>query len=578
LRGKTDCTTFKYRVGRATWEFLAMRHPRVRLAVLATSALACALAAAPAAAQHRPGGPGGGVGGGAPHAAPAPRAAPAVPHFSAPVAPHFAAPVAPHYTAPVAPRLSAPVAPQITAPQVPRAPQITNVPPQITPRTTPNVAPRPANPQVARPAPEQSGHPAWRYVPRNLAGPTQPGAPGERNLTPPGGTGPAARNPGHALRDRNALSAYARAVPNHPNQTLLGATANRPFAALALRNPAIANRAGSAGGAGLARGTFQGKFAGRHFDQWRHRRFFPVVIGWLGPVFWPYAYNDFFDYTFYPHGYDTFWPYAYDDVYQGIFGRYAYSSSSAYAALEQPAVVAVPSGGGSSGGGRRFGADLCSSQVAGLTNWPVDQIAQTVEPNDAQRALLEDVRAATSQAVDILKTACPTDLPSTSTGRIEAMRLRLVAMLDAVRTVRPAFERFYQSLNDEQRARINALGPDEQEAQQTQRNLAQLCNERAAGVAGLPTDRIERLLRPDDAQRDALQELQDATTRASDLLKSECPTGQPLTVPGRLAAMEQRLDTMLRAVELVQPALERFYGALTDEQKERFNRFTPAQG
>ena len=70
----------------------------------------------------------------------------------------------------------------------------------------------------------------------------------------------------------------------------------------------------------------------------------------------------------------------------------------------------------------------------------------------------------------------------------------------------------------------------------------------------------------------------DATAQAANLLQSDCPTAQPLTVPGRLAAMEQRLDAMLRAVELVQPALERFYGALSDEQKERFNRLTPAQG
>jgi LTXXQ motif family protein len=49
-------------------------------------------------------------------------------------------------------------------------------------------------------------------------------------------------------------------------------------------------------------------------------------------------------------------------------------------------------------------------------------------------------------------------------------------------------------------------------------------------------------------------------------------------MPGRLVAREQRLDTMLRAVELVQPALERFYSSLSDEQKERFNRLTPVQG
>ena len=46
----------------------------------------------------------------------------------------------------------------------------------------------------------------------------------------------------------------------------------------------------------------------------------------------------------------------------------------------------------------------------------------------------------------------------------------------------------------------------------------------------------------------------------------------------RLEAIEQRLDAMLRAIQTVQPALEKFYGALSDEQKERFNRVSPAQG
>jgi LTXXQ motif family protein len=51
-----------------------------------------------------------------------------------------------------------------------------------------------------------------------------------------------------------------------------------------------------------------------------------------------------------------------------------------------------------------------------------------------------------------------------------------------------------------------------------------------------------------------------------------------LTPVGRLQAMEQRLDAMLRAVQTVEPALEKFYASLGDEQKERFNRLSPAQG
>ncbi len=36
--------------------------------------------------------------------------------------------------------------------------------------------------------------------------------------------------------------------------------------------------------------------------------------------------------------------------------------------------------------------------------------------------------------------------------------------------------------------------------------------------------------------------------------------------------MEQRLQAMLQAIDTVQPALERFYASLSDEQKARFDR------
>jgi hypothetical protein len=178
--------------------------------------------------------------------------------------------------------------------------------------------------------------------------------------------------------------------------------------------------------------------------------------------------------------------------------------------------------------------------------------------------VLDELKDATARALDILKAAC----------RIEAMRQRLDAMLQAVRTIRAVVEKFYQSLNDE-KARFNALSPDSPDQQQAQRNLTQVCGERASGIASLPLERIERAVQPDGGQRSALKELQDATAQAVNLLSSDCPTYRALTPIGRLQAMEERLDAMLRAVQTVQPALEKFYASLSDEQKERFNRISP---
>ena len=339
----------------------------------------------------------------------------------------------------------------------------------------------------------------------------------------------------------------------------------------ALRNPFFANRPA------LAHAIFHGRFA--QFPFQHHRHFVPIiVIGFIGPLFWPYAYDDFLDYTFYPYAYDAFWPYAYDDVYDGIIGVYgsgggpAYGGSgsrSAYAAT--PGRLQQPSAG--------VTRDVCSGQTAGVTDWRINEIAQAVEPDEGQRAALDELKTAMAKALDILKGACPTGLPSTPTGRIEAMHVRLSAMLEAVRTVRAPLTKFYDLLSDEQKARFNALpSGDDQNEPERRRDLTELCSERASGIASLPLERMERAVQPDEAQRASLRDLQNAVAQAGELLKTDCPTYKPITPVVRIDAMEQRLDAMLRAVDTVHPALQKFYGSLSDEQKERFNRLAPAQG
>ena len=175
-------------------------------------------------------------------------------------APHFSAP---HFSAP---RISTPrVAPHIAS----------------TPRIAPHVARSPATPHIA---------------PQRL---TRPALPQHPVTT---GQIPSARTLQHVAPTNQASRALA----------LVGAGA---ASAHVLRNQFIAKRPA------FARATFQGRFA--QFPL-RHRHFRPIVIGWFGPLFWPYAYDDFLDYAFYPYAYDSFWPYAYDDVYDGMFGLYEF--------------------------------------------------------------------------------------------------------------------------------------------------------------------------------------------------------------------------------------------------------------
>src|SRR6266404_357377 len=107
-------------------------------------------------------------------------------------------------------------------------------------------------------------------------------------------------------------------------------------------------------------------------------------------------------------------------------------------------------------------------------------------------------------------------------------------MLAAVQTVRPALERFYQSLSDEQKARFNAIAPadDRGGAAKDQRDLTKLCDERAPGVTDLPIDRIAQAVQPTPAQRAALDELKDTSVKAAQRLKTDPNTDPDRTSRG----------------------------------------------
>src|SRR5262249_26763475 len=102
-----------------------------------------------------------------------------------------------------------------------------------------------------------------------------------------------------------------------------------------------------------------------------------------------------------------------------------------------------------SNGTERRAAEVCSDDAAQLTDGPIERISEIVQPTAAQRPALDELRAASAKAIEMLKSGCPKDLPSIPTGRLAAMESRLQVMLAAVQTVRPALERFYQSLSDE---------------------------------------------------------------------------------------------------------------------------------
>ena len=220
---------------------------------------------------------------------------------------------------------------------------------------------------------------------------------------------------------------------------------------------------------------------------------------------------------------------------------------------------------------------MCGQDSRDIAGLPIDQFQQAIQPTGEQAAALDDLANASVKAAQDIKAACPSDIALTAPSRLAAMQRRIEAMIAAVQTVQPPLEKFYGLLNDEQKAKLTALGNDQRQNNATkvpQARFAKLRG-RATGLMEWPAAEIDQTVRPTDAQRASLTALQNATTQAADLLKTSCTTNDPLTPPARLAAVGKRLDSMLQAVKIVSAALNDFYGTLSDEQKARFEAIGP---
>ncbi len=99
---------------------------------------------------------------------------------------------------------------------------------------------------------------------------------------------------------------------------------------------------------------------------------------------------------------------------------------------------------------------MCSPAAAGFAEWRVDRLEQAIKPTDAQRAKFDELKTASNKAADIMRSACPTDFPKTAVARIEVMEKHADAMLQAIKTVRPAMEAFYATLSDEQKTKLDS--------------------------------------------------------------------------------------------------------------------------
>jgi hypothetical protein len=308
--------------------------------------------------------------------------------------------------------------------------------------------------------------------------------------------------------------------------------------------------------------------------------------GWVGPVFWPYAYYDiscgiFWGYWGFGCGApywsvaygNPFWGYGYGDIYSGLFSPFAFADLAPYLANGPSSVRHARSKTGVAPASAI--AQMCGDDTKEVASWPIDRIQQLVSPDDQQRTALDDLANASVKAAQVIKSGCPTSVAFTPTGRLAAMEQRIEAMQQAIETVRGPLDTFYDALTDEQKAKFNAADqPPAQEKNGRQRGTAQNCTAANARTQW-PEARIEAALHPNEAQQAKLKALESASAKAAEQLAASCPTELPATPPARLAVESKRLGVMLTAVKNVRGALDAFYADLNDEQKAQFNQIGP---
>ena len=321
--------------------------------------------------------------------------------------------------------------------------------------------------------------------------------------------------------------------------------------------------------------------------------------GWVGPLFWPFADDDLTDAVLLGDG-APLWAYGYADIYAAIFAPYGTSELAAYAAAPSRR-SRVPSL-----------QQLCDTGDS--TGFPTERISALLQPNEVQRAALDELEAAWISAGETIRASCPSQAATTAADRFALMQGRLDAMIGALDVIAPPLTKFYDLLDDGQKASLDALAKDQNKdpretrkerriasaAERSRKELqAAMCQASRDPKDDVkddvkndmdaqrqyqqlvkqqwPADDIATTLRLDDTGRATLQVLQDTTMRTMGDLSS-CPPKDALTVPARLAAAKARLESMRQAARSVGDALDDFEHGLSDEQKGQFETMGQRRG
>ncbi len=286
-------------------------------------------------------------------------------------------------------------------------------------------------------------------------------------------------------------------------------------------------------------------------------------LGTVGPLAWPSAYEDVVGFALWPKEYgERLRAHGIADVLGTALVPSATlaartRANNAQARADEPNAAPVAAG--------------CGSVDLTATDWPIAQIATSIELDAAQRGALDQLTTALSDAIASIKSTCRGDEAGlTPVERIQVMQNTLWAVHGAAQLIRGPLARFYDSLTDQQKQQFAAPAPQQANARGISRaDMARMCGAPVSNEA--PMRQIEQSLRPTKAQRASLDALQKTSSEMGQFLMASCLKPIEATPAARLDAAADRLTAVIFAASNVNITLNDFTSQLSDEQKSKLN-------
>ena len=221
----------------------------------------------------------------------------------------------------------------------------------------------------------------------------------------------------------------------------------------------------------------------------------------------------------------------------------------------------------------------CDQQVVELKKMPLNAVTQIVKPTEDQRQALEQIQSVALNSAETLATTCPKKLPEGLTERLAILSHTLEAMARSLGALRPTFTTFYGLLDDEQKARLVAMGMSndasgKQDVASKRSGSKQdsLCQQWVINLRSWPVRQIEDGTSLSDEQHATLYELTAAIYRASGRLGTFCNADDRFTPLGRIEARQDQLEALQKGIDAIRPVFSRFESELTDVQKAKLGR------